>query len=72
MNKQTNKNLNLILLRKSNTLKSLSQNIVFNMIRLFVRPQLFGRNARYHGLFLKIAMVFTCSGGFKQAFFPAS
>ena len=35
MNKQTNKNLNLILLRKSNTFTSLSQNIVFNLICLF-------------------------------------
>ena len=46
------------LLRKLNILKNLSQNIVivFNLIRFFVRPQLFNRSARCHGLFIGIAM----------------
>ena len=35
MNKWANKNFNLTLLRKSNTLKSLSQNIIFNLIQVF-------------------------------------
>ena len=38
MKKLGKKNLNLILLRKSNTLKRLSQNVVFNLIRFFVDP----------------------------------
>ena len=61
MTKLGKKNLNLILLRKSNTLKRLSQNVVFNLIRFFVRPQLFGRGACCHGLFIKIAMSSTHS-----------
>ena len=44
--------MHLRLLRKSNTLKSLSQNIVFNLNRVFVRPQLFDRSASCHGLFI--------------------
>ena len=56
MNKYANKNLYLTLLRKSNTIKSLSQDIVFNLIQFFVRPQLFDRSAYSHGLFIEITM----------------
>ena len=50
------RNLNLTLLQKLNTLKSLSQNVVFNLIQCCVCPQLFGRSARSLSLFIKIAM----------------